>query len=69
MVVVAGEGDPTCPVMAEWVKMEELVKRATSGRIALCKKEAIDRSTVADNYELLTPLVTHYGILLCNKCY
>ena len=62
MVVVAGEGDE-CPVMNEWLKLEAVVSRGSKGKIAHCKSETIDRDTVADNYELLTPLVTHYGTL------
>ena len=67
MVVVAGEGEE-CPVMKEWLKIEALVSRGSSGKVALCKSETIDRDTVSDNYELLTPLVTHYGNLKASKC-
>lgn len=67
MVVVSGDSDANCPVMQEWLKIDELVARATGGKIALCYATCIDRSTVADNHELLIPLVTHFGALF-KKC-
>lgn len=60
MVVVEG-GDERCPVISEWLKIETLVARASKGNIALVRGNSIDRSTVADNYELLSPLVQTYG--------
>ena len=64
MVVVSGEGDAECPIIKEWLKIDELVYRATTGKIALCIGPSIDRSTVAENHELLIPLVTQFGALL-----
>ena len=68
MAVVAGDGDQiTCPVMLEWLKLDAVVSRAAHGKIALCNSKTMDRSTVTDNYELIAPLVTHYGILIAIK--
>ena len=63
MVVVAGDDTSKgeCPVMKEWVKLEALVSRAAGGKIALMHSKAVDRTTVADNYELLLPVVANYG--------
>lgn len=68
MVVVEGtEGVAQCPVMTEWLNMEEVVKRGTKGHIALCTTESLTRSTVADNHELLIPLIKHFGTLSAKK--
>ena len=55
------EGDK-CPVVEEWMEMEELVSRASKGTIALVRKNTIDRDTVSDNYEMLAPILTNFGI-------
>ena len=51
--------------MKEWIKLEAVVSRATEGKIALMHGKNIDRTTVANNYELLLPLVANYGTLIC----
>lgn len=62
MAVVAGGDSIDCPVMQEWLKLEAVVSRAcTCGQVTSVKGNAIDRTTVADNHELLAPLVTHFG--------
>ena len=67
MVVIHG-GETECPVMAEWLKMEDVVGRAsTKGNIALIRGSNIDRTTVADNFELLKPLVATLGSLPISK--
>lgn len=63
MVVVEGGTQIECPVLSEWVKMDELVQRAAKGHVALVRGKAIDRSTLADNHELLQPLLVQYGNL------
>ena len=71
MVVLAGDSSDSgkpheeCPVMKEWIKLEAVVSRATEGKIALMHGKNIDRTTVANNYELLLPLVANYGTLIC----
>ena len=67
MVVINGDGDAAsaldCPVIKEWMGLEALVERATKGQIAVVNGKQLSRDTVADNYELLGPLISHYGIL------
>ena len=63
MPVVAADGNIDCPVMQQWVKLEALVARAGQGKIALMNKTALDRESVADNHELLIPLVSEFGTL------
>ena len=75
MVVLAGDGSGSgnsheeCPVMKEWIKLEALVSRAADGKIALMHAKNIDRTTVANNYELLLPLVANYGTLIYLNSY
>ena len=65
MVVVAGgedlEAQVDCPVVKEWLKLEAVVARGAKGRVGLCQTEGCDRDTVADNYELLLPILENYG--------
>lgn len=66
-MVLAEGGD--CPVICEWLKLEAVATRAASGTIALVRENNITRTTVADNYELLIPLVTTYGIFPADRKY
>ena len=56
-----------CPVLKEWLKVEVLVARGVKGKVAECRSQSFSRLTVADNYELLIPLVTHVGTSPSNK--
>ena len=66
MVVVEG-GLEECPIITEWLKLEDVVSRATKGKLALCRTDSINRSTVADNHELLIPLLKNLGTLVQTK--
>lgn len=59
-VVVEG-GANDCPVIQAWLQLEGVVERASKGHIALCRTDGINRQTVADNHELLKPLLQHFG--------
>lgn len=50
-----------CPVIQEWLKLDAVVDRAAKGHLALAKSKTLTRDTVADNYEILGPLVAEYG--------
>lgn len=69
-VVVAGGKAPgaiqqdECPVMKQWLTLQAVVDRAArAGKITELRGENIDRGTVADNYEVLLPLIKEYGVL------
>ena len=69
MVVLAGNSDgkspdspDNCPIIQEWLKLDAVVERAAKGQIVLATSK-LSRDTVADNYELLGPLVSELGIL------
>lgn len=69
MVVINGDGEAAmaidCPVIKEWMGLEALVERAAKGQIAIAQGKKLTRDTVADNHEVLGPLISHYGILAC----
>lgn len=52
--------------MQAWLKLDAVVARAATGKIALCRYAELGRSTVDDNYELLGPLISEYGSLIAN---
>ena len=53
--------DPkTCPVIDEWMKMEVVVARAGTGKIAHVSNDT-DRQCVSANADLLEPLIKTYG--------
>lgn len=64
-VVIAGDGQGEgvleCPILREWVKLDAVVQRATKGTVALLTSKDLSRDTVADNHEIIGPLVTHLG--------
>ena len=64
MVVVAGEIEEAdkCPVIKEWLQLDDVVSKAASkGTVALVWTKTITRETVCDNHELLEPVVIHLG--------
>lgn len=63
MVVVEGGAPMECPVMKAWLDLPAVVDRATKGKICLVREAEITRTTVADNYELLMPLISEFGLL------
>lgn len=52
-----------CPIIKQWMKMDGSVERAGKGKIAEISKLPLTRETVADNAELLAPVIAEYGIL------
>lgn len=69
MVVVNNvvEDANACPVLGAWMKIEALVSRAaTHGKLAMCNTAQLDRTTVADNHELLIPILATYGGFLAS---
>jgi len=55
-----------CPVVKAWLSLPFLCSRAADGRLAHVMKDTIDRQTVADNAEMLEPLISEFGILVKN---
>lgn len=53
-----------CPVIKAWLNLPFLCSRAADGRLAHVLKDTIDRQTVADNAEMLEPLIAEFGILV-----
>ena len=49
--------------MKAWLDLPAVVDRATKGKICLVREAEITRTTVADNYELLMPLISEFGLL------
>ena len=47
-----------CPVVKAWLSLPFLCSRAADGRLAHVMKDTIDRQTVADNAEMLEPLIS-----------
>ena len=64
-IVVAGAdgGDGECPIISEWSKLEAVVQRATKGQLCLCTAKKITRESVAENHEIVAPVVKHLGAL------
>lgn len=56
-----------CPILKEWMKMDSLVERAGRGKIAEIVKLPLTRETVADNADILAPVIAEYGILASNS--
>ena len=51
-------------MMKQWLTLQAVVDRAAwAGKITELRGENIDRGTVADNYEVLLPLIKEYGVL------
>ena len=75
MVVIAGDeeqGPVDCPVVKEWLQLEAVVARGAKGKVSICQTDHCDRNTVADNYELLLPILTNFGnypalTIFCSK--
>lgn len=61
MVVVEGDANSECPVLQKWMQLPGVVERAAKGSICLCRHEQLDRATVADNHQVLIPLIMEYG--------
>lgn len=56
-----------CPILKEWMKMDHLVERAGRGKIAEISKLPLTRETVADNADVLAPVIAEYGISASNS--
>ena len=55
---------PDCPVVRCWKGMDWLVKRAAEGKICtIISSVGITRQAVADNSEILLPVLLEYGYL------
>lgn len=52
-----------CPIIAQWMTLDALVSRAARGKIAEVHQPGLTRETVADNAELLEPILEHMGRL------
>lgn len=62
MATLEREDDRQCPIISAWMKLDDLVSRAASGKIAIVGT-SMDRQTVSENAEILEPLLLHLGIL------
>ena len=59
---VEEKGPAQDPVIEGWMALPYVTQRAAAGRLATVGKE-LNRQSVADNAELLEPLIEHYGSL------
>ena len=50
-----------CPVLLSWLKLDGLVARAATGKIADVSVLPLTRETVADNAEVLEPVLREFG--------
>lgn len=57
------EAPVDCPVIAAWMKLDGLASRAAGGKIADISSLPLTRESVADNAEILEPLVREFGFL------
>eukprot|EP00435_Cladocopium_sp_Y103_P060660 s449_g22.t1 len=51
----------SCPVLKAWLGLPFLCSRAADGKLAHVLKDTIDRQTVADNAEMLEPVIAEFG--------
>lgn len=58
----SGLDEKQCPVVNAWMKLDLVVSRAAGGKIAEVGKK-MDRQSVADNADVLEPLIQHFGTL------
>ena len=57
--MVSGSSEE-CPVLAAWALMQPVMRRAAEGKLCIIGG-AITRQTVADNVEVIEPLLQHLG--------
>ena len=55
-----------CPVLRAWLKLPHLCARGALGKVAQVSQDELDRQTVADNSEMLEPLIVNFGNLISN---
>ena len=56
-----------CPVLSAWAALPYLMKRASEGKISTVGEQGITRATVADNAEILKPIILHFGALALQR--
>ena len=57
-----------CPVLKSWLAIPSLCTRGAEGKMAYVMKDNIDRQTVADNADMLEPLISELGfpaLMIC----
>jgi hypothetical protein len=57
------KGCVECPVVQRWLTLDAVVTRGGDGKICDIKKLPLTREAVADNSEVLYPVIEHFGPL------
>ena len=57
----SNQGCVACPVVRTWLTLDAVVTRGASGKICDVQSLPLKRETVADNSEVLYPVIEHFG--------
>ena len=59
----AMEQGPSCPVLAAWKQSSVVMSQLLKDRLVILQYPTLSRASLADNVDLLAPLITHMGFL------
>ena len=55
---------PTCPVQSAWAKSTVVMSQILKDKLVILQYPTLSRASLADNVDLLAPLINHLGILI-----